>query len=459
MTGDSKRSSKVSILDVPDGEKRDQHPRVLLVLLLLAYIMNFVDRQILNILAEPIKLEMGLSDAQLGMLTGLSFAIFYTAFGIPLGRIADRVNRVSLISASMFIWSGFTIACGMATNFIQLTLFRIGVGIGEAGCSPAAHSLIADYVPENRRSGALAVYSIGVPIGSLLGLTLGGVLAHALGWRWAIIAVGIPGIILSMILMLVLRDPRHAKTAHHKDRQISFTEVLLDLKRKPSFWWLACGAAFTAFVAYGQSSFLASFYLREHGDGLQTATIKAAEMGLNIGETGVLGTSLGLIVGITGILGILAGGWLGDRGSQMDIRAYTKIPAYAALLAIPTYLLCLVVEGFTLSLLLLILPMFLKPVWHGPVYAAIQSLSHPGSRGTSVAILLFVINIIGLGLGPLAVGALSDVLHHSGLDDGAALRYSMMSCGLLGFLASAACFFRAGKSIQANLTNAKSAVT
>ena len=432
-------------------ERRASSTRLLLWLLLAAYIINFIDRQVINILAEPIKRDLNLSDSQIGMLTGLSFAVFYTAFGIPLGRVADRVNRVKLISGSMLIWSAFTMACGAAVNFTQLILFRIGVGIGEAGCSPAAHSLIADHIPESRRSGALAFYSIGVPIGSLLGLALGGVLANALGWRWALFCVGLPGAILSGVLLFALRDPRTSQNAAAAKPSISFIDVLRDLKTKSSFFWLACGAAFTAFVAYGQSSFLASFYLREHHDGLNAATAYAADLGLDIGLTGVLGTSLGLIVGITGILGILWGGWIGDRRSEVDIRAYTKIPAFAALLAIPFYLLCLFTGGFFLSLTLLIPVMFLKPVWHGPVYAVIQVLSHPAGRGTTVAILLFIINIIGLGMGPLAVGMLSDALHSIGYSEGMALRYAMATFGTFGLLASAVCFFRAGVKLEADL--------
>ena len=420
------------------------HSRRLLWLLLVAYTFNFLDRQVLNILAEPIKLEMHLSDSQLGLLTGLSFAILYTTLGIPIGRLADRANRVGVIGASMVCWTGFTMACGFAANIVQLAAFRIGVGVGEAGCTPAAHSLISDCIPAHKRARALAFYSLGVPIGSLLGLTLGGILAHAIGWRMTMVAVGAPGLLVAFIMMVVLKDPRYGTVAPKRDDVPSLKEVLGELRRTPSFWWLAFGAAFTSFTAYGQASFMASFYLRNHASALPAFAQRVAEVtGLNVGSTGVIGTVLGLTFGLTGILGTLAGGVLADRPGSRPGRAYTSVPAAASLLAVPIYVASLLVASFTVSLLLLIGPLFLKAIWHGPVYARVQSLVRPQSRATATALLLFIVNIIGLGLGPLCVGSLSDLLSGS-MGSGNSLRIAMIICGCFG-LVSAFCFQVAGR--------------
>ena len=422
-----------------------RHSRRLLWLLLVAYTFNFLDRQVLNILAEPIKLEMHLSDSQLGLLTGLSFAILYTTLGIPIGRLADRTNRVGVISASMVCWTGFTMACGLATNIVQLTAFRIGVGVGEAGCTPAAHSLISDCISADKRAKALAFYSLGVPIGSLLGLTLGGILAHAIGWRMTMVAVGAPGLLVAFIMMLALKDPRHSAMAPQRADVPTLKEVLGELRSTPSFWWLAFGAAFTSFTAYGQASFMASFYLRNHASALPAFSQRIAEAtGLDVGSTGVIGTVLGLTFGVTGILGTLAGGMLADRPGARPERAHTSIPAAASLLAVPIYIGSLLVANFTVSLLLLIGPLFLKAIWHGPVYASVQNLVRPRSRATATALLLFIVNIIGLGLGPLCVGALSDLLSGS-MDSGSSLRISMIICGCSGLI-SALCFHLAGRS-------------
>lgn len=444
------RAGARPLRDIGPGDGHARRGSLLMWLLLLAYTFNFLDRQVLNILAEPIKLEMGLTDSQLGMLTGLSFAILYTVLGIPIGRMADRANRVGVIGVSMVCWTGFTIACGFAANLLQLAVFRIGVGVGEAGCTPAAHSLISDCLPEHRRARALAFYSLGVPIGSLLGLTLGGVLAHAIGWRMTMVAVGAPGLLIAVVIMIALKDPRHASRTETREEVPSLAEVLAELRRKPSFWWLAFGAAFTSFTAYGQAAFMASFYLRNHSAALPEFAHRVGNAtGLDVGNTGVVGSVLGLTFGLTGILGTLAGGMLAERKGARFGRAYTSVPAAASVIAVPAYTASLLVSNFTVSLALLTVPLFLKAIWHGPVYASVQGLVRPQSRATAAALLLFIVNIIGLGMGPLCVGALSDLLSRR-LDAGEGLRLSMIVCGSVGLL-SAVCFQVAGRFLTSEL--------
>ncbi|HCY54144.1 MAG TPA: MFS transporter, partial [Oceanicaulis sp.] len=284
-------------------------------MLLVIYIFNFLDRQIVNILAEPIKLELGLADWQLGMLTGLAFAAFYTVLGIPIARYAEKADRVKIISVAVAVWSAFTIACGLAANFTQLLLARIGVGVGEAGCSPPAHSLITDYTPKEERASALAFYSMGIPLGSLVPMALGGLIADAFGWRAAFFVAGAPGIILAVMAFLTLPEPRRGlekKVVPVKGP--SFVDAIKELKSKKSFWWISIGAALSAMVGYGHIAFYGSFYLRNHGEGLTAMAVSVNEMiGVSFGPIGFVGTALGLIIGVCGAAGTFLGGVLADR--------------------------------------------------------------------------------------------------------------------------------------------------
>src|SRR5690606_16252381 len=253
-------------------------------LLFLVYLLNYLDRQIVNILAEPIKRELGLADWQLGLMTGLAFAVFYTFLGIPLARYADRprTNRGRLIAVCLAVWSAMTALCGLAGNFMQLLAARIGVGVGEAGCSPAAHSLISELVPKERRATAMGVYSLGIPLGKLVGMVVGGVVAQTLGWRMAFIAVGAPGIALAALAWFTLPSPVRTQ-AGAAPGQASLRDAFNELAKIRTFWWISLGGAFMAFVSYGQTAFMGSFFIRVHG--------------LSVGEAGVL---LGIALGLAG---------------------------------------------------------------------------------------------------------------------------------------------------------------
>lgn len=417
-------------------------------MLLVIYIFNFLDRQIVNILAEPIKIELGLADWQLGMLTGLAFALFYTVLGIPIARYAEKADRVNIISVAVGVWSLFTVLCGFATNFLQLLLARIGVGVGEAGCSPPAHSLITDYTPKEERASALAIYSMGIPLGSLAGMVLGGLIADAYGWRTAFFVAGAPGIILAVMAYLTLPEPRRGLTKKVEPvKGPSFFDALVELKSKKSFWWISIGAALSAMVGYGHIAFYGSFYLRNHAEGLTAMAVSVNEMiGVSFGPIGFVGTALGLIIGICGAAGTFLGGVLADRAARTNVSGYATVPAIAGLVTVIPFIAAMLVDNVALSFLILAVPVFAGAIWYGPIFASAQTLVHPRTRATAAAVLLFVINLIGLGLGPLLVGMFSDIFAQTmGAAEG--IRWSMVLFGGVGGIASIA-FFLAARTLK-----------
>lgn len=383
-------------------------------LLMFVYTLNFLDRQIVNILAERIKDDLHLADWQLGMMTGLAFALFYTVLGLPIARLAERSNRPRIIAASIIVWSGFTVLCGQAANFWQLVLARIGVGIGEAGCTPAAHSLITDYTPKEKRASAIAFYSIGTPLGSLIGLAMGGVIADAYGWRMAFVVAGLPGVVIGLLCFFTLIETRGklvAQVAARKANQIGFGLAMKVLVNKKTFWLIAFAAAIKAFIGYGHAPFTASFFFRNHSDQIaELATSINAFTGLSLGPTGTVGIGLSAVSGVAGIFGVWLGGFIADRLGAKDLRAYVIVPAIASLVVIPIYIAAVMIGDARVAFLLLALPAILGSLWYGPVYATAQSIVEPRMRATTAAVLLFIINLVGLGLGPLFVGILSDML-------------------------------------------------
>ncbi|MBI1186196.1 MAG: MFS transporter [Alphaproteobacteria bacterium] len=416
-------------------------------LLLVIYIMNFVDRQVVNILAEPIKRELGLLDWQLGAMTGLAFALFYTVLGLPIARYAERGHRPYIIAVALAIWSGFTALCGAAQNFVQLVLARIGVGVGEAGCTPPAHSLIMDYVPKEKRASALAFYSMGTPLGSLLGMAVGGIVADAFGWRWAFVVCGIPGIILAVVAAMTLVEPRVRKTVSDLKAKAptgaTFQQALKVLSAKRTFWLVAFAAAVKAFIGYGHAPFTASFFYRNHTEEIAEL---AARFGLQSG--GFLGLSLGLVAGLGGAFGAFMGGAIADKYGGRDYRAYVSVPAIASLITIPIYIFAVTLPFASFAILTLSLNAVLGTLWYGPVYATAQSIVPPHMRATAAAVMLFVINLVGLGLGPLAVGVLSDVFAFQlGLGEAEGIRWALIVSALAG-VASFVLFWMARKTIR-----------
>jgi predicted MFS family arabinose efflux permease len=401
-----------------------------LYLLLAVYTMCFLDRQVINILAEPIKKDLGLTDAQLGLLTGLSFALFYTALGIPIARLSEFKNRSSIMVGCLAIWSGFTMLCALAGNMAWLLVTRIGVGFGEAGCFPACQSMISEYLPPAKRAWSLSILMMGAPLGLLLGMVIGGFVAERYGWRGAFVAAGAPGLLLAALVRFLLPDPSRAS---HKAILIpppSFGTTVRELAQRKGFWSVIAGMSFAAFVTYSQNAFVASFFLRVYSTDLAGLT-------QNRGAVGYIGIALGLILGLGGAAGLLLGGCLGDRLGRGNTRGYLTVASSACVLAAPVFLCVFGIHSLSLAFALLVPATILSNVWAGPAYAVLQSMAHERSRATAAAIAVLFLTLFGLGLGPLSVGALSDHLARS-LGTAEGLRWALMATAGMSVLSSMA---------------------
>lgn len=412
--------------------------RYTLAVLVIVYTMNFVDRQILSILLESIKADLGLSDQALGFLAGFAFAAFYATLGIPIALWADRGNRRNLISLALLIWSAMTAVSGLAQNFMHLALARIGVGIGEAGCSPPAHSLISDHYPPEKRATALGVYSLGIPLGIMFGMFVGGWVNQVYGWRQAFFVVGIPGVILSLIVRFTLVEPVRGASEQRQDaeKSPSMLQTFRFLLARPSFVHIAAGGALAAFVGYGVISWFPSFLIRSHS--MQTAEI---------------GLWLGLIMGIPGGIGIFLGGYLADKFGQRDTRWYLWIVAVGAVLGLPFGLYAYLSDNPYVCMAFFAVPILLSNFWQATSFAQVQGMVGLRMRGVSSAVLLFIVNIVGLGAGPWFVGLLSDLLSTRYGDD--SLRWSLMIVGSLGVWV-AWHYYKAGTHLEKDLARAQS---
>ena len=411
--------------------------RYALIMLTIAYAFNFIDRQILVILQEPIKADMGLSDAQLGLLSGFSFALVYITAGIPIAYWADRGNRRNIVALAVTVWSGMTALSGFAQNYTQLLLARIGVGIGEAGGSPPAHAMISDYYPPEKRGTALSIYSTGVHLGVLIGFLAGGFISQALGWRAAFMAVGLPGVIFAIIFFFTVKEPERGRWESSAQAQYKPTlgETFRVLSGYRSFWYLAAGAGLTAFAGYGNGNFTPSFLMRSHG--------------LEVANVGVL---LAIFGGGGGILGTLLGGYLADRLGATDKRWYFWIPALAGALAFPLSIPYLLLENTTIVIGLMFVVTILINTYLGPCLAIAHSLVPPAMRALTSAILFFVLNLIGLGMGPLTAGLLSDFFTQTYGADG--LRYAMIVVGMIASI-GVLMFILAARSLPRDLEAAR----
>ena len=416
----------------------DTVKRYTLGVLVVVYTFNFIDRQILSILIEPIKNDLGVSDFGMGLLSGTAFAIFYATLGMPLALIADRWNRRNLIGLSLAVWSGMTALSGLAMNFWQLAVARIGVGIGEAGCSPSAHSMLADLYPAKERATALGIYSLGIPFGIMFGLFAGGAIADTFGWRMAFFIVGIPGLVLSVIVFATVKEPPRGHADGHvagerTEGHPSILEVFRFLLKRRSFVQMAAGGGLTAFVGYGMVTWAPTFFLRSHDMTLTEA-----------------GFWLGLVLGIPGGLGIVLGGWLSDRYGGRDTRWYLWIVAVALAVSVPVGAAAYLVESWWAALLLLSLPVLLGNFYQGTTFAQTQSLAPVRMRAVAAAILLFILNFVGFIFGPPAVGILSDLLTDTFGDE--SLRYSLFCWGVVNLWA-AFHYWRAGRLLPDDLSH------
>ncbi len=416
------------------------YTRYVLGVLVVVYVFNFIDRQILAILAPAIKDELLLSDTQIGALSGVAFGIFYATLGIPIARLADRYSRVSIISICLSIWSLMTAFSGLATNFVQLLIARIGVGIGEAGGSPPSHSLLADYFAPGKRATALGIYALGVPIGILFGNLAGGWIGEIFGWRQAFFLVGLPGIILAIILKLTVKEPPrgYSEEKPADTTTVPFRTVVKTMWGFKSFKYIALGAGTQAFVGYGAIAWMPSFLVRAHD--------------LSIGE---VGTALGLIIGFFGGIGTLLSGVIGDKLGAKSVKYYMLVPAYGFLIAVPAGAAVFLVDDLYLVLAIYTIPAFLVNLYTGPTFAMTQSLAPLAMRAAASALLLFIINIIGLVFGPTTVGIISDLLQSSmQMNDVESLQMALLACNFV-YLFSFYYYFQASRHLETDLNSSK----
>ncbi|GGY49839.1 spinster family MFS transporter [Parvularcula lutaonensis] len=416
----------------PTSEKGAGYRAYVLFILVVVYTFNFIDRQILSILAVPIKAELGLSDTQIGLMSGLAFALFYATLGVPIAILADRTSRVRIMAIALSLWSAMTAVCGLAQNFGQLFLARLGVGVGEAGGVAPAYSLIADYFPPNERARALAIYSLGIPVGSALGIILGGILAELLDWRIAFYIMGVGGLLLAPIFWSTVKEPRRghydsAPPAPQEKPLRSVISILDMLTRKPSFWLLSIGAAFSSMMGYGLILWLPSFLVRSFGADLAPFFSFLPGFLLPADATPIRFAAYfyGAVLLVGGTIGIYAGGSLADRFGAKRKSAYAAVPAIAFLLTAPLLAIGLTTPTLGLAFVVFMGVQALSLVWLGPVITAFQHLVPPHMRATASAIFLLINNLIGIGVGQTVTGLMADLLRAEFGDD--SLRYSLLA--------------------------------
>jgi predicted MFS family arabinose efflux permease len=390
-----------------------------LALLFVAGALNIFDRQVVNILAQAIKVDLSISDAQLGLLTGTSFGLFYSILGIPLGRLADRVDRVKLIAAAIAVWSAFTASSGVAANFIQLFVTRLGVGVGEAGSQPASTALVADLFPQNRRASAMSLLLVSTPVGSFLGLLLGGYVGTRWGWRAAFLVAGAPGVILAFVMVLTSRDPR-SNAATRIDRQgPSLRETLQMFIRIPRFRWLVAGTVCWSFLIYASGAWLPPFFIRVYG--MNSAQI---------------GRFAAIAVGLGGALGTIGGGFVCDLLRQRVREVELKMLMIALCLAVPLLFTTLLSGSRPIALVSMILFNVFAFSYLTPTVLLIQQTVTAESRGLAIAVGLSISAILNLGLALPLVGLLSDAL--TSTQGRGAIRYALavgaLAAGLAGML-------------------------
>jgi predicted MFS family arabinose efflux permease len=375
-------------------------------LLTLVYIVNFVDRQVLAVLIEPIKHELQLTDSQLGFLSGMAFAFFYVTFGIPLARLADRKSRRNLMAVCMAAWSIMTGLCGLAGNFLQLLAARIGVAVGEAGCVAPAHSIISDYFRAHDRPAAIGIFSTGASLGIFVGLLLGGWLSELYGWRMTLLLIGLPGVLVSLLMLATLREPIRGMSGVRPAAAVADAGDWRSLLRVRALVWIAIATGLQSMVIYGTASWLPAFYMRVHG-------LPASEVG----------TTLAIINGLVAGAGAAIGAFLAGRLARGDARWLLWVPAIATIIATPLYFAAIYADDPRISFMALTPAAFLGAMYAPCALAATHGLTGDALRATGIALVLFVSNFIGIGGGALLVGFVSDLF--IGAEPTHSLRYGL----------------------------------
>ena len=406
----------------PAVEITPAYRRYALFVLLLAYVSSYVDRQIMGVLLEPIRNEFLLTDTQMGFLGGIAFGIFYATLGIPIAFLADRWNRRNIITAAITVWSFMTVACAFVGGFWTLAAARVGVGVGEAGSSPPSHSMIADLYPAEERSGALAIYALGVYIGIMVGFLVGAYVAHDYGWRMAFVVVGAPGLLIALLVRFTLKEPPRGHSdgaAPAEVGPIDWDTAKTQVKAGFAHLWndkvsrhVVIGVTLVSFVGYGGAYWGAAFFIRSHG-------MTLIEVGQN----------LAAVIGGAGVFGAITGGRLADKLGAKDPRWTMWIVAFAKFVAAPIIVFFFLEMDTSVALIIYIPTVLLGAFYLGPSFAMIQPRAPVQMRALCSAIMLFILNIIGLGFGPQAVGLLSDALAPAYGQE--SLRYALL---LLSFI-------------------------
>lgn len=405
-----------------------------LFILTLVYSVNFIDRQLLAILQESIKAELGLSDGQLGLLTGFAFALFYVTAGLPIASWADRGNRRNIVALSLGVWSFMTAVSGFAQNYWQLLLARIGVGVGEAGGSPPSHSMISDIFPPESRASALGFYSTGISIGILFGFLFGGWLNEFFGWRVAFLVVGVPGVLFAVLLRVTVTEPMRglSESREASDETPSMMTVFKLLLSRRSFRFMALGAAMNSFAGYSVANWVASFMIRSYDI-----------------PTGELGTWLAMIIGVGGAIGVFGSGVVADKLGRVDQRWYVWTPALAAFIAVPLHVGVFTSTNAYWAFGLMIVPAVLANAYVGTTVATVHGLVGLKMRALASALLFLILNIVGLGAGPSCVGFLSDFL--SAAHGAESLRYALGILVPIALLLSGGCYWAAARYLRSDL--------
>jgi len=420
---------------VPEAKPASAYRYVVVWMLVLVYTLNFLDRQIVAILGKYISDDLHLTKTQFGLMGGTAFALFYTVCGVPVAWLADRWNRIWIMSGACALWSIFTALCGSATNFVQIGLFRMGVGIGEAGGSPPSYSLISDYFPPKERATGLAIYSLGVPLGSMLGAFAGGRIAEAYSWRTAFYVVGLPGVLLALAMLIVVREPKRGGLDPLVAGALSH-EPAPPLGQSIAAFFANRTLLLTA-ISSGLSAFVGYAGLIWNPQFLEIVKGMSGEDVANY---------YSIALGITGVIGTFGAGWLADRLAERDKRWFAWLPAASFALSVPFWFGMLWAPSWQLTLIFMAGPMLLNSMYLAPVLAIVQNAAAPAQRTVAGAILLFVLNLVGLGIGPVYVGRIADAVEpqrgHDALAVGFAALIPIAVVTVVSFLALASSIAR-----------------